>query len=191
MRSFRLTIIGLILFFVMGCARSVPLEYYMNEDIDFSYFKKVAVMPLDNLSNDKSAGEIVRQIVMSEMLVSGLVDVVIPGEVMSAVNELGIQNLTSLNARQINALGKILNVESIIMGTVEKYGETRSGNISSPEVTITLMMADAGTGNIIWSVTLTRGGAGFMARHFGAKSETMSETVLHVVREAIGTLAQY
>jgi len=30
-----------------------------------------------------------------------------------------------------------------------------------------------------------------MARHFGARSETMSETVLAVVREAIRTLYKY
>ena len=50
------------------------------------------------------------------------------------------------------------------------------------------MMADTSSGSIIWSVTKTRGGAGFMARHFGARADTMSEAVLKVVREAIQTL---
>lgn len=195
MRFFRkntlLLFICIMLFFISGCRGGAPLNYYINPDIDFSYFKKVAVMPLNNLTTDKTSGEIVRQVVISELLASGLVDVVIPGEVMAVVNELGIQNIGSLNARQINALGKALNVEAVIMGAVEQYGESRVGNISTPEVTITLMMADTGTGNIIWSVTATRGGAGFMARHFGARSKTMSETVLAVVRESIDTLAGY
>jgi hypothetical protein len=64
----------------------------------------------------------------------------------------------------------------------------RIGNITAPEVTITLMMADTSSGSVIWSVTKTGGGANFMARHFGAKSESMSEAVLRVVREAIQTL---
>ncbi len=178
-------------FFVFGCQKSAPPTYYINPNVDFSFFKKVAVMPLNNLTNEKSAGEIVRQVIISELLASGLVEVVIPGEVMAAVNELAIQNISSLNERQINALGKVLNVEAIILGSVEEYGESRTGTISSPEVTISLLMADAGTGNIIWSITSTRGGAGFMARHFGAKSMTMSETVLAVVRDAIQTLASY
>jgi hypothetical protein len=71
---------------------------------------------------------------------------------------------------------------------VEKFGEVRTGNISAPEVTITLMMADASSGSVIWSVTKTGGGASFMARHFGARSDTMSEAVIRVVREAIETL---
>jgi len=188
-RNILAVFICVLLFIVSGCRGSVPLNYYINPDIDFSYFKRVAVMPLNNLTNDKSAGEIVRQVVISELLASGLVDVVIPGEVIAAVNEMGIQNISSLSAKQINALGKALNVEAIIMGSVEQYGESRTGNISTPEVTVTLMMADTGTGNIIWSITATRGGAGFMARHFGARSNTMSETVLAVVRDAIRTLA--
>ncbi|NWF51954.1 MAG: hypothetical protein HXY47_02620 [Nitrospirae bacterium] len=67
----------------------------------------------------------------------------------------------------------------------------RIGNISAPEVTITLMMADATSGSIIWSITKTGGGASFMARHFGAKSESMSEAIIGVVRESIQTLYKY
>ncbi len=173
-----------------GCRSSIP-TFHIREDVDFSFIKKVAVMPLDNLTKERFAGEVVRQVVISELLASGLVDVVVPGEVMAAINKLSIKSISSPSAEQIKAIGKSLKVQAVIMGSVEKYGETRTGNISSPEVTITLMMADTSTGSIIWSVTKTRGGAGFMARHFGAKSKTMSETVLAVVREAIQTFTEY
>jgi hypothetical protein len=148
-------------------------------------------MPMDNLTDEKFAGEIVRHVVISELLASGLVDVVVPGEVMAAINKLGIKSISSLSTEQIKAIGRALKVEAVIMGSVEEYGERRIGNISAPVVTITLMMADTGTGTIIWSVTKTGGGANFLARHFGAKSKTMSETVLAVVRDAIQTLYEY
>ncbi|MBI5407783.1 MAG: hypothetical protein HZA14_00290 [Nitrospirae bacterium] len=180
----------LMSFFILSCRGSAPI-YHLREDVDMSFFKRAAVMPFDNLSNDKAAGEVVRHLVISELLASGLVDVLVPGEVMAAVNELDIKNISSLSEKQIKALGKLLKVEALIIGTVEQYGETRIGNVSAPEVTVTLMMADTGTGNIIWSITLTRGGAGFMARYFGAKAETMSETALAVVREALSTLKKY
>lgn len=173
-----------------GCRSNVPV-YHMNPDVDFSFFKSVAVLPLDNLTDKKAAGEIVRQVIISELLASGLVDVVIPGEVMSAISELGILNITSLNKGQVTDLGKALNVEAMIMGSIEQFGEVSSGSMSAPEVTITLMMVEIESGNIIWSITLTRGGLDFMARHFGAKSETMSEVVQGVIREAIQTLIVY
>lgn len=159
--------------------------------MDFGYVKRVAVLPLDNLTNEKYAGEIVRQVVISELLASGLVDVVVPGEVIAAIQKLRLKPEESLNAEQIKAVGKDLKVQAVILGSVGKFGEARVGNISAPEISITLMMADTSSGSIVWSATRTSGGASFMARHFGARSDTVSETVLKVVREAIQTLYKY
>jgi PBP1b-binding outer membrane lipoprotein LpoB len=189
-RRYSLAVMILMVFLFSGCRGNAPV-HHVNPNVDFSFFKRVAVMPLDNLTNDRSAGDIIRQVVISELLASGVVDVVIPGEVMAAINNLGIQNITSLSKKEINALGKALNVEAVIMGSVDQYGHIRSGNVSAPEVTISLMMAEVETGNIIWSITLTRGGASFWTRHFGTKSMTISETVQTVVREAVRTLAGY
>jgi len=189
-KKYILTIVILITVMISGCRGSVPL-YYIDPNVDFSFFKNVAVLPLDNLTNNKASAEIVRHMVISELLATGLVNVVIPGEVMSAINELGIRNISSLNKNQIKTLGNTLNVDAVIMGSVEQYGDIKSGSMSAPEVTITLMMADIASGNIIWSISLTRGGLDFMSRHFGAKTETMSEVVQGVVREAIQTLLAY
>lgn len=188
-KKYLLPLILLGLFVFSGCRSGGAPTYHMSEDIDFSYYKRIAVMPLENLTGDKYAGEIVKQVVISEMLASGLLDVVVPGEVMNAVKDLGIKSISSLSASQIKSLGKALGVEAIIMGAVEEYGSVKMGSVSAPQVTITLMMADANTGIIVWSITKTRGGAGFMARHFGAQHETISETVLHLVRDSIGTLS--
>jgi hypothetical protein len=174
-----------------GTASTVSPVFYIDPDVDLSFIKRVAVLPLDNLSSEKAAGEIVRQIMISELLASGLVDVVVPGEVVSALNSLKIKSISSLNAEHIKSIGKALKVEAVVMGAVERYGYTRAGNVSAPEVTITLMMADTSTGSIIWSVTKMGGGASFMARHFGARSKTLSETVLSVVRDAINTFTGY
>lgn len=182
--------IVIMLFAVSGC-RSTGLIYHINEDVDFSFIKRVAVMPLENFTKEKSASESVRQIVISELLATGLVEVVVPGEVRNAVNRLNIKSIESPNEKEIQALGKTLKVEALIMGSLGQYEIVRSGTTPAPEVTITLMMADTGSGNIIWSVTNTHGGASFMARHFGADSMTMSETVVAVVRESIQTLFAY
>ncbi len=187
-KKYVLIIIVLTLVIIPGCRSGVPV-YHLSEDIDFSFYKKVAVMPFDNLTNEKYADQIVRQLVISEFLASGFIDVVFPGEVQKVINELDIKSVSSLSKQQISALGKALNVEAIIIGSVEEYGEVKMGNISAPQVTVSLMMADTGTSSIVWSITKTRGGASFLARHFGASHETISETVILLVRESIQTLA--
>jgi hypothetical protein len=176
------------LLLLYACAGRGTPSFYIRQDYDFSYIKKVAVLPLDNLTTEKFAADAVRQVVICELLSTGLVDVAVPGEAEGAVDKLGVKSIRSLNADQIKTIGNVLKVQAVVFGAVDKFGEVRIGNISAPEVTITLMMADVGSGSIIWSVTKTGGGASFMARHFGAKSETMSETVIRVVREAIQTL---
>jgi TolB-like protein len=173
-----------------GCGGKAA-TYHMSQDVDFSFIKRVAVLPLENMSNDKFADEIVQKLVINELLASGLVEVVIPGEVSSAIASRKIDPDSSPNIEQIKALGNALRVEGVIFGSVEKFGEVRTGNIAAPEVTITLMMADTGSGSIIWSVTKSGGGAGFWARHFGARMDTLSETVLKVVRKAVQTLTRY
>ena len=189
----RLTFICVFLsaFLFAGCHGGNSVTHHVSENVDFSFVKKVAVLPLENQTSEKTAGDIVRHLVISELLASGLADVVLPGEVMHAVSDLGIKNIASLSKEQIISLGKTLRVQALIVGSVHQYGHVRVSSMSIPEVAITLMMADTGTGSIIWSVTNTRGGAGFMARHFGTKSESMSETVLAAVRQAVETLVEY
>lgn len=172
----------------LGCAGRETAPFYIRQDYDFSFIKRVAVLPLDNLTNEKFAGEAVRQVVICELLTTGLVDVIVPGDADAAIDKLGLRSFKLPNGEQIKTIGNALKVQAVVFGSVEKFGEVRIGNITAPEVTITLMMADASSGSIVWSVTKTGGGASFMARHFGAKSETMSEAVLRVVREAIRTL---
>ncbi|OGW37870.1 MAG: hypothetical protein A2Y97_02210 [Nitrospirae bacterium RBG_13_39_12] len=181
-----------IMFTVSGCGGKEGVQYfYINEDTDFSFIKRVAVLPLDNLTNEKFAADTVRHVVISELLALNLVEVVIPGDAVSAIEKLKLRPGQPLSADEIKAIGKTLKVQAVILGAVDKYGEIREGNVSAQEVAITLMMADANSGSIIWSVTETSGGASFMAKHFGARSPTMSETVIDVVRKALKTLYEY
>lgn len=184
----RLVPISVIILLIVGCGGRGNSSFYIDQNTDFSFFRKVAVLPLDNNSSDKFAADAVRQVVISELLASNLVEVVCPGDVNAALVSLKIKSGEPPNSEQMKSIGKSLNVQGIILGAINKYGEIREGNVSAPEVAITLMMADSSSGSIVWSVTKTRGGASFMAKHFGARADTMSETVLRVVREAIQTL---
>ena len=187
----RFLLLVISLFMLIGCRGNMQTPYHVSTDVDFSFIEKVAVLPLENLSREQAAGEIVSRLVISELLASGLLNVVVPGDVMSIVNDLNIENTSSLSKNQIKEIGRALSVQGIVMGSVEQYGYTKMGSSSIPEITISLMMVETGTGDIIWSVTKRRGGDGFFARHFGATSQTLSSTALDVVREAVGTLTEY
>ena len=192
LEKLRILFIGIlaILFFNCGGGKGSP-AFYINRDVDFSYFKRVAVLPFENLTNERFAGDMVRQVVISELLATGLVEVTVPGDPIDAIENMRLKPDEPLSAEQIKSIGKQLKVQAVILGAVEQFEQVRYGNITSPEVSITLMMADVSSGSIIWSVTKTKGGASFWARHFGARANTMSETVLEIVREALQTLFEY
>lgn len=190
LRAMICTLLAAMVSVASGCATGTP-TYHINPEVDLSYVKKVVVLPFENLTEDKFAGDIVRQIVMTEFLASGLVDVVVPGEAHEIMSSLGVKDISSLKTEEVREVGKKLNVQGVVFGSVEKFGDAKLGNITAPEVSVTIMMAETSSGAIAWSVTKTRLGASFFARHFGARAETLSETALEVVRDAIGTLYSY
>ena len=63
-----------------GCGGRGAPSFYINQDVDFSFIEKVAVLPFENLSSERFAGDMVRQVVISELLATGLVEVSVPGE---------------------------------------------------------------------------------------------------------------
>lgn len=181
----------LAVFSLTGCRSTPSTPVHIQENFDFGSIKKVAVLPFENLTNEKSADGAVRQVVINELLVSGLVDVSVPGDAVTAMEKAGIRNTTSLSADQMKTLANTLKVQALVFGSVERFGEIRVGTFNAPEVTVTIMMADVSSGSIVWSVTKTETGDSFVARHFGARSDSLSETMIRVVREAVRTLTKY
>jgi hypothetical protein len=57
LRKIVLVNVVLILFYISGCSSDHYATYHKSQDIDFSFVKKVAVMPLENLTDEKSAGD--------------------------------------------------------------------------------------------------------------------------------------
>jgi len=174
------------LLIVGGCTANSP-RHYVRQQIDYSSIKRVAVLPFEPLTSDEYAGEKIRQLVITELLSRGI-DVVEPGEVTRALVELKIRSLGSIKTTDIQTLAKTLGVEALMMGSVEAYGISRGITVSYPEVSISLRLVAASSGNIIWSVCTPSGGANFWTRHFGAENISLSETASKVVGEAIDTM---
>ena len=104
-----------------GCAGRIPATEFTNPRFDFSYVERVAVLPFENLSNDRQAGMRATRLMITELLASGAVDVVEPGEVETALAKLQV-GLPGRSAQpsteQILSLGRTLRVQAVIVGTV-------------------------------------------------------------------------
>ena len=121
-------------------------------------------------------------------LLSRGVDVVEPGEVIALMRAMKVPSLNSITSEHIEEIGKILKAEAVMTGSVGAYKVSRGVSVSYPEVSMSLILYETQTNEIIWSVWHTTGGAGFWSRHFGAEVMTLDETVKVLVDDILDTI---
>jgi TolB-like protein len=178
---------------VAGCGSSMKATQFSNPNFDFSFVERVAVLPFENLSNDRQAGLRATRLTITELLASGALDVVEPGEVQAALIQTGTfqAGRTPIpSTEQIISLGQTLDVQAIIMGTVSQSENLRSGNVQVPVVTLDLRMVEAETGATVWAATDSCKGSTTSARLLGTGGQPIAETTRECVRQALATLIE-
>lgn len=181
-----LTSIGTMAFF--ACSSGVPTTQFANPSFDFSYLQRVAVIPFANLSSDSQAGERATRLIITELLASGAVDVVEPGEVQAALRNLGSSRMTAPSAEEASGLGEALGVQGLVIGTVAQSEVIRIGSALRPVVTLDAQMLETDTGAIVWAATHTEKGSTLGARLLGTGGEPLAETTRRCIQEVLATL---
>lgn len=172
-----------VLFFSAACSHS-----YLDPDMDFGVVRTVAVMPFENLTNDKRAGERVRDVFSNLLLSTGAIYVLPPGEVRRGIRRTGMADSSSPSSEEIVKLANVLKAEAVITGVVREYGEVRSGPSVANTISISLQMIEAETGRVVWSAATTKGGITTLDRLFGGGGEPMNDVTVEAVNELIRNL---
>lgn len=195
MKDHRPLSVALLLALIVGaltlsaCASGMAPTRFTNPRFDFSFVERVAVVPFENLTNDAAAGPRVTRLVITELLASGAVDVVEPGEVQAALDRMGAR-ITTPSTEQVVSLGETLGVQAVIVGSVTQSDTLRSGAVEIPVVTLDVHMLETETGAAVWAATHTEKASGMGARLLGTGGEPISETTRRCVRQVLGTLIQ-
>lgn len=161
---------------------------YVHPNADWSNYKRVAVLPLENFTNERYAAERVREVLNIELNAQGLFDALELGEVNRALRTQSLVNLAELGPEQTKALGTALGVQALLMGSVMEFDERRTGSVSLPDIAVSLRLVDVETGLAIWAATDVRAGAKLSTRLFGFGEESRTEATVRLVREVLGTL---
>ncbi len=183
-----LLIVGLCL--LSGCTgRAVR---YVNTEADFSYIKNVAILPFNNLTSDKFAGEKVRSAMMVDLLSRNVFEVTEQGEVSKALTQVlratGASEgmVVDFDRETIKLLGERLGVQAIIVGSVEEFHGSRGA--SGGEVTLSVRMLDTSSGVVLWQVRITVLGASVARRIIGFEARDKSILTQKIVKRALDTL---
>lgn len=176
-----------------GCASTMKSTHFENPRFDFNFVERVAVLPFENLTNDRQAGLRATRFAITELLASGAVDVVEPGEVQAALVSLTDTppgRPPNPSSEQVLSLGKALNAQGLILGSVSQSENLRSGNVPVPVVTIDMRMVETETGATVWAATSSEKGSTLSARLLGTGGEPIAETTRRCVQKVLETLIQ-
>lgn len=114
-------------------------------------YHKVAVMPFR--APVELAGASVADMFSTELLKTYKYELVERSQMEQVLGEqeLGLKGVTE--SALAMRVGKMLNVQGVIVGTVPEYGLRAVGSSELPAVGINVRMIDVETGSIVWSVT--------------------------------------
>lgn len=178
----------LLFMFISLTACVTPAGVYYDPNMDFGAIQKVAVMPFENLTTDRLAGERVRDVFSAMLLSTGTVYVLPPGEVARGVARVDIKNPSAPSVEEMTRLGGIIKVDAMVTGVVREYREVRSGTTSANIISISLQMTETQTGKVVWTASSTKGGISVWDRLFGGGGKAMNEVTEEAVDDLLDKL---
>lgn len=189
MKRIPLILLLLVLSATTGCAgRGGGLESFSRENIDIGFVKSIAVLPLENNSKDEYAPERVRNITMTQLLGRGIFDVVDKGVVDSLLHEEAIDPGKPLDRQALQRLGQRLNIQAVMLGTIDLADEGRKGSVVYPELSVTLRLLEVESGLVIWQASGNESGDSVWRRLFGLASVGSFELTLTLIDKMLATI---
>jgi hypothetical protein len=163
---------------------------FRDGNMDFGAIQTVAVMPFQNLTRDNLAADRVRDVFINRLLSTGALYVLPVGEVARAVSRMEIQNAVAPSPEEVVKLAGLLKAEAVITGTVQEYGEVRSGSTSANLISVSVQMLEGQTGRVVWTAASTRGGIDAWDRLLGGGGRPMNDVTRDAVNDLITKLFQ-
>lgn len=176
-----------LLVVVTGCGSSTLR--YINPSANFSYIKKVAVLPFNNLSSDKYAGERIRSTLTVDLMSRGVYEVMEQGEVSKVVRMVlrssGFEegNVIEVNKENLKVLGEKLGVQAVLLGSVDEYATG-----SSAVVSVSVRMLDTSSGIILWQANATARGGGVLRSIIGLEPVDRTTLSRRAIKSALDSL---
>lgn len=170
-----------------GCSRP-PVRGYAKPGLIVDPTKPVesiAVFPLDNVSGHPDASKKIGNLLLTELVRTGLFRIADIGEAENVLRRLRIRTTAEMDLENLHEIGERLNVETVIVGSVDEYElrQDRSGAV--PVVAINARMLDVRTGEILWTISHARDGNDWETVFGFGKIISLNQLAQIVVSEAV------
>lgn len=111
--------------------------------------RSVAVLPLDNKTDSVSGARFLREEMQENLKEKGYVGTPLSDVDQLLADHFGISHGGEISESIISDIGKVLKVDAVITGTVQKFGVSWSG-FPTNEVKATFALYETGTGTKLW-----------------------------------------
>jgi TolB-like protein len=171
-----------------GCGSRKNADQTFMREVSLAYIQTIAVLPFESLAGGEGPTQRVREITMTQVLASGLFDVVDKGRVDSALRAEAIDQKTPIEAATMKRLGQRLGVQAFMMGSVEQTADARTGAAVYPEIFLTLRLVDSEAGTVLWQASSRGSGYSLTDRLFGLTSKNSFEVTLELVSQMLRSI---
>lgn len=171
----------------VGCASRAAHATYRDEAVDLDLVQTAAVLPFINLTSDEKAAERVRNVFSTMLQATGRVTVSPPGEIAKSLGRAGATGVKGEEPtlEVITNVGKAVQAEVVIVGTLLEYGPVRSGNSQANAIAFGVRMYEVESGRMIWTGSTTAGGVTASDRFFGGGGEPMEVVTEEAVKDLL------
>lgn len=141
---------------------------------------QVAVLPFENLTAYPNAGQVVAQLLTTELYARGLFRVMEAGELRSRLSarKLNEENMPHTAAAELAAA---LGVDAVLTGSVSEFGY-QHGLKEEPIVGINLRLVSVREGDVVWAASHADAGRGLLHR------DSLAATAQRVVMDMVDAL---
>lgn len=188
-RMLTTTIMGLALLLAAlgGCGSRQSSQAFMRPEVSLAYIQNVAVLPFEDLGGGPGPTQRTREIIITQLLSSGLFDVVDKGRLDSSLRDEAVVPGDPLDDPTMRRLGQRLGVQAFILGSVEQDTGLR-GTSAYPEIIITMRLVDSEAGKVIWQASDRGSGYSVGDRLFGLAPKNSFQITVELVERMLLTL---
>lgn len=180
-------VIGIVLVGILllgsGCGSGSNMRTFMRPDTSLAHIQSVAVLPFEG---GESAARM-REFTMTQVLATGLFDVVDKGRVDSFLLQEGITPGQPIDLPTMRRLGQIVKAEALMLGSVEQATQSR-GNAQYEEITMTLRLLDTETGTLLWQASGVGSGYSLADRMFGMAPKDSFQVTMDLLGRLLSTI---
>jgi TolB-like protein len=176
----RIIYLFLLISALTGCG-STSLSQFSTESLG-SMPRKAAVFPLANLTTHPYAGQIVGELLFTELKNVHQLSVMSNAESWKAFQGKETDLEEAALHQNVRQAALQLGVDAAFFGSVTEYRYKR-GVDEEPVVGVTIRLMDVATGNILWGASLSKAGG---CCSFGG--DTLSSTAQKVCKDLVNSL---